>query len=66
MCISLYHVDLILTIYKTQSTLDLNQLPTGKNIHKKYGAKKIFQISIYIPNNVQLAFQYTCVSKTTR
>ena len=62
----LYHVDSILTICKTQSTLDFNQLLTGKNIHKKYGAKKIFQISIYISNIVQLAFQYTLANKTTR
>ncbi len=64
MRILLDHVDLILTIYKKQATLDFNQLHTGKNIHKKYDTKKIFQIYIYKSNVVQLAFQYTGVNKT--
>ena len=66
MCISLYHVDLILTIYKTQSTLDFNQLPTGKNIHKKYGAKKIFQITNYTIYITYMASQRSGLNKTTR
>jgi hypothetical protein len=62
---SLYHVGLILTVYKKQATLDLNQLHAGKNIRKTYDTKKICQISIYKANNFQLAIQHTGVNKTT-
>ena len=64
MRIALNHVGLLLTIYRTQSTLDFSQLHTGKNIHKIYGTKKIFQITIYKSSIIQLAFQYTGVNKT--
>ncbi len=66
MRIALNHVGLLLTIYRTQSTLDFSQLHTGKNIHKIYGTKKIFQITIYKSNIVHQAFQYIGVNKTKR
>jgi hypothetical protein len=65
MRISLNHVGLIVTVYRKRATVDLNQLHTGKNIHKTHDTKKISQISICKANNFQLAFQHTGVNRTT-
>jgi hypothetical protein len=66
MCISLIHIGVISTIHKRHATLGFNQLYTGKNIHRKYETKKIYQIFIYTTDTLRLAFPNTVLSKTAR